>query len=77
MADEDLADLSWAFAQTIGDELERSDQDYIKLSLFGSGPQYKVYRRARVMIARYVRRAIEIDRKARPWLDRGGQTDAG
>ena len=49
--------------------LERSDQTYLNLRPYGSGPQFKVYQRARRMIARYVRRAIEIDRKARPWLD--------
>lgn len=69
MADDDLDDLAWTFAQTIGDELERSDQTYLNLRPYGSGPQFKVYQRARRMIARYVRRAIEIDRKARPWLD--------
>lgn len=64
---DELLELSYAIAGAIADELERPDQTYINVCVYGYGPQFKMSRRARFVIERYVRRAIEADRKDRPW----------
>jgi hypothetical protein len=60
-----LRSRSVAFAKTIADELERPDQTYLLTLDYGIGPQVMVTQQARDMVERYVRRAIEADRKAR------------
>lgn len=65
MIDPIIREISVDFAKTIADELERPDQNYLQCLSYGFGPQTLVLYAARDMIERYIRRAIEADRKAR------------
>jgi hypothetical protein len=69
-----IREISVEFARTIAQELMRSDQNFVHVDLFGEvnisrllgvSVAGRVTQAGEDLIERYVRRAIEADRKAR------------